>query len=213
MIYRPWPGIEICISPMNDSAIELPEGVALAMPCQTHTTRVAVVADAGESFPDTDGLISFSENTAVGVRTADCQPVLMYAPDIRAVAAMHAGHRGTLGRISVRALELLCERGARAGDVRVFLGPSICGSCYEVSAELVATFRAAGFSTGIPSERRLDLAVLNAESLKEHGVREANIVRLKHCTLHYETDGHAVYPSWRRQKGIADRLISTIRLV
>lgn len=213
MIYQPWPGIEICISPLNDSAIELPDGVALALPCQTHTTRVCTVGKADGTFPDTDGLISFSEEIAVGVRTADCQPVLMYAPDIRAVAAVHAGWRGTLGGISLRALDILREHGAMPSSLKVFLGPAICGRCYEVSAELAASFRSAGYAEGIVSERHLDLAALNAESLVARGVRAENIVSLGECTRHHEVGGSHVYPSWRREPGITDRLISAIRLL
>lgn len=64
----------------------------VVLPQQTHSCKVAVIGRDGVVPPlaDTDAVISMCSGVAVGVRTADCVPVLLYAPDIPAVAAVHA---------------------------------------------------------------------------------------------------------------------------
>lgn len=208
MILSPCDGLEIRISPDGCADLEFPDGVALALPVQTHAARVAIVRQPDETFPDTDGLISLSPEIAVGVRTADCQPVILFAPDIRAVAAVHAGWRGTIARISGSAVSELCRLGASPSLMRAFLGPAICGQCYEVSPELVDDFKAAGFAINT-APRHLDLADLNSQDLVGAGLRRANITGSEHCTLHTVAPR---YPSWRRVPGTTTRLITAARL-
>ena len=210
--YEIWKGAEVIVTGLSDNEITLPGGVNLKQPLQTHTSNIGIVRDLAEEFPETDGLISFDPHIAVGVRTADCQPVLLYAPDIRAVAAVHAGWRGTIAHIGRKAAQMLKESGAEATRIKAFLGPSVCGECYEVSKDLVTDFRAAGFRS-IDRDDHLDLARLNAEDLETAGVMSGNIRTLGHCTLHTRAGNTYAYPSWRRTPGTSRRLISAIRLL
>lgn len=209
MILSPCDGLEIRISPDGCTDLDFPTGVTLVLPQQTHTDRVAIVRQPEETFPDTDGLISLTPEIAVGVRTADCQPVILYAPDIRAVAAVHAGWRGTIAHISCNAVRELEQLGASPSQMFAFLGPAICGECYEVSPELVDDFKAAGFAINT-APRHLDLADLNTQDLIGAGLTPANITHIRHCTLHTTTPR---YPSWRRTPGTTTRLITTARLM
>lgn len=203
------------ISTLSHPDIILPEGVSLVLPQQTHTANVALCTSADQTFADTDALITCDPAIAVGVRTADCQPILLYAPDIRAVAAVHAGWRGTFGRIGSNTVRRLRALGADPARMKALLGPSICPECYEVSAELVAQFRAAGFRH-LPSPNHLDLARLNAEDLSDAGILPANITFTHQCTRHAtaspESAAQFLYPSWRREPSTTTRLISAIRL-
>lgn len=203
------------ISTLGDPDIILPESVSLVLPQQTHTAHVDICTSPGQTFADTDALISLDPAIAVGVRTADCQPILLYAPDIRAVAAIHAGWRGTFGRIGSNTVRRLTALGANPAGIKALLGPSICADCYEVSAELVVQFRAAGFRH-LPSPDHLDLARLNAEDLADAGIPLANITFTHQCTRHTtaspESAAPFLYPSWRREPGTTTRLISSIRL-
>lgn len=212
------------ISTLSHPDILLPEGASLVLPQQTHTANVALCNSADQTFADTDALITRDPTIAVGVRTADCQPILLYSPDIRAVAAVHAGWRGTFGRIGSNTVRRLCALGADTIRMKALLGPSICPECYEVSAELVVQFRDAGFRH-LPSPDHLDLAQLNAEDLTDAGIPPANITFTHQCTRH-TTDNTAapapvsgptappfLYPSWRREPGTTTRLISAIRLI
>ncbi len=199
------------ISTLSHPDIILPESVSLVLPQQTHTAHVDICTSPGQTFADTDALISLDRAIAVGVRTADCQPILLYAPDIRAVAAVHAGWRGTFGRIGSNTVRRLTALGASPDGIKALLGPSICPECYEVSAELVVQFRAAGFRH-LPSPNHLDLARLNAEDLADAGILPANITSTHQCTRHTTDSSAHLYPSWRREPGTTTRLISAIRL-
>src|SRR6266478_7782653 len=73
----------------------------------------------------------------LGVQTADCVPILLVDPKNRAVAAIHAGWRGTLARIAVKALgKMQMHFGTRSADLLAAIGPSIGGCCYEVGTEV-----------------------------------------------------------------------------
>ncbi len=68
------------ISTLSHPDIILPEGVSLVLPQQTHTAHVDICTSVDQTFADTDALITRDPTIAVGVRTADCQPILLYAP-------------------------------------------------------------------------------------------------------------------------------------
>lgn len=199
------------ISTLSHPDIILPESVSLVLPQQTHTAHVDICTSPGQTFADTDALITRDPTIAVGVRTADCQPILLYSPDIRAVAAVHAGWRGTFGRIGSNTVQRLCALGADPARMKALLGPSICPECYEVSAELVKQFRDARFRY-LPSPDHLDLARLNAEDLADAGIPLSNITFTHQCTRHATDSSAHLYPSWRREPGTTTRLISAIRL-
>lgn len=117
---------------------------------QTHTRNVRLVTkeDAGKGltrprdYRDVDGLVTNQPGLVLSVFVADCQPVLLYDPKHRAVAAVHSGWRGTVGRISGRALQMMKEHFATdPADVIAVVGPSICPNCYEVSEDVAEAFR------------------------------------------------------------------------
>ena len=72
----------------------------------------------------------------IGVRTADCVPVILYAEDIKAVAAVHAGWKGTLGGIVDVVVDRLADMGSDPRNIHATFGISICGNCYEVDNDL-----------------------------------------------------------------------------
>lgn len=179
------------------------------MPQQTHSCNVAVIGRDGVVPPlaDTDAVISQCSGVAVGVRTADCVPVLLYAPDIPAVAAVHAGWRGSLGGIVSGTVGLLTHLGADPARIKAAFGPCICGKCYEVSPELAEDFRRAGFAGCIIGTRNLDLVAVNRSRLLDAGLLPANIETSSSlCTR--ETNW---LPSWRRCQTDA-RLVTWIKM-
>jgi YfiH family protein len=97
--------------------------------------------------PQADVLVSNDPDTAIAVRAADCVPLLLGDRRTRAVAAVHAGWRGTASGVAVAAVGTLeREFGVEADELIVAIGPSIGPCCYEVGPELVDAFIAGGHS-------------------------------------------------------------------
>lgn len=87
---------------------------------------------------EADALWTKAQNIAVGVRTADCVPILLAFKDGRAVAAVHAGWRGAVGGVVEAAVESLCAANAgKAGDLVAAIGPCIGQESFEVGPEVV----------------------------------------------------------------------------
>jgi hypothetical protein len=108
---------------------------------QIHSDMIHLVAAPCSEASHGDALITNTPGLLLGVQTADCVPILLADTKRRAVAAIHAGWRGTLARIVVKTLgRMRMEFGTRAGDVVAALGPAIGQSCYEVGAEVAQAF-------------------------------------------------------------------------
>jgi UPF0124 protein DR_1966 len=192
-----------------------PETKDIVLPQQTHTTHFGILTDPAQTFPETDALVTRLKGVAIGIRTADCIPLVAYAPDIETVAAIHAGWRGTIGGIAPRTLRHLINQGADPARLQVRFGPGICGDCYEVSPDLAAQFTETGFGECVHG-RHLDLIAANILSLLRLGIPRENIIPPSLCTRHSElTDAvgkPGCLPSWRRIPGLTDRLITWIRM-
>ena len=167
--------------------------------------------------PRADAVISDAPNVAVVVRAADCVPLLIADMQTGAVAAVHAGWRGTAARVAVAAVDEMQQQfGSRAADLVVAIGPAIGPCCYEVGADLVDVFAAAGherylidrwFLTPRDRRMRLDLTTANRDQLILAGVREDNIHACGLCTaMHLD-----VLTSYRAEQSAAGRIAGAIR--
>jgi len=105
---------------------------------QVHGALVRLVGDDGPDDPpgECDGVVTAEPGIALGVLAADCVPIL--AGDARAgvIGAAHAGRRGAAAGIGWRLVSAMADLGANPADITVWLGPAICGRCYEVPADL-----------------------------------------------------------------------------
>lgn len=162
---------------------------------QVHSSRVLwVEKDAGgrgarsldTALPQVDGLLTQS---GLGLMAffADCVPIFFYHPGLEAVGIAHAGWKGTVGKIPLRMLEALAERGGRPEQTWVALGPSIGACCYEVDESLAERFRSNFAQTSFlvptrPGHYRLDLWQANQMTLREAGVPDAQISMAGLCT-------------------------------
>jgi polyphenol oxidase len=110
---------------------------------QFHSDVVHVADAPGEEAPKADALATRAAGLLLGVQTADCVPILLADVRHRAVAAIHAGWRGTLARVAVKALgRMQMEFGTRPRDVVAALGPAIGRCCYEVGSDVARSFAA-----------------------------------------------------------------------
>lgn len=115
-----------------------PAGARLASSTQVHGARVVVHSDDWEGWlrvDSADGHVSIRRGLALAVSVADCVPVFVAHPR-GAIALLHSGWRGTAARIIEHGIEALGHRGFSAAELRVHLGPAICGKCYEVGADV-----------------------------------------------------------------------------
>jgi polyphenol oxidase len=174
-------------------------GIPILNVHQVHGDRVLAVAANSDpravATEPADALITASRGLGVAVRAADCLPVLLADQSAGVIAAAHAGRVGLAAGVLVAAVEQMRRAGATA--VRAWIGPHICGQCYEVPAPLAAEYvgqfpmAAATTSWGTPS---LDLGATAAAQLAELG---CSVLRVDPCThttgtLHsYRRDGAA----------------------
>lgn len=164
---------------------------------QVHGDTVVVAEEITIHEPDADAVVTAATGHGLGILTADCVPLLMVDPQTRAIAAVHAGWRGTAAGIAARAVRDLQQRyGTEPGALRVALGPAVDACCYEVSHDVADRLEAGGARGTDALQRhphdnpRVDLRRVNYHQLHAIGVR--HITRIGPCTrcAHVEFFSH-----------------------
>lgn len=116
---------------------------------QVHGARVAIVDRPDMTRQELEGydaLITRLPDAAIGVRTADCVPILLYDPRHKVAAAIHSGWKGTVLHIVQATICLMHNRfGCEASDLLAQIGPSISPDSFQVGSEVVTQFEEAGF--------------------------------------------------------------------
>lgn len=181
-----------------------------------------------------DASVTNVPSLLLAVQTADCVPILLVDPKKCAVAAVHAGWRGTLARITEKAVgRMQLEFRSKPSDLLAALGPSIGPCCYEVGAELVSKFTAQftdapeyfdephsgeepnplqWLNMAPPGHQppaknvRLDLRKANRSQLLAAGLRAQNIFTSDLCTA-CRTD---LFFSYRKEGSLCGHLLSVI---
>jgi YfiH family protein len=208
--------------------------LALVSLHQIHSDVVRSVDGVPAKQCKGDALATDRSGLLLGVRTADCAPVLLVDPDKRVVAAIHAGWRGTLQRIVTKAIgQMQMEFGCRPEGLLAAIGPAIGGCCYEVGTEVASAF-AAKFANASdffdelrtgdepnplqwlnmmppghqppPNKVLLDLKKANRAQLVEAGVPEENIFVTELCT---SCNVDRLF-SYRKEGASSGRLMSAI---
>jgi polyphenol oxidase len=191
----------------------------LASVWQTHSADVRVVKDLGDAADGNykmDALVSDAERVLLGVKTADCVPVLVGDPQTGSYAAIHAGWRGTVESIVVKAFEKMRELyAASAADLVCAIGPAATCKNYEIGQDVIDHFRRNFpdaehlFTPTRENHALIDLHRANFEQLLSIGVLPENIRVAPFCTME-RTD---LFFSYRREKklyGKTGRLMSVI---
>lgn len=172
-------------------ALDLPR-THLIFPQQTHGKEVGIVDKELLSKPrheqqaalyGKDALITNMPGIAIAIATADCVPVLFYDPEKHAIAAIHAGWRGTVAKIVSETVEAMA-RCYGTNPVRLYaaIAPCIGVESYEVGDDVAVRFIEAGFDdTSIvvrnvaTGKAHIDLAAANTELLLQCGVELSHI--------------------------------------
>ena len=192
---------------------------------QVHEAKVVVIDRPDLTREDLEGYDAFVTNlldVAIGVRTADCVPVLLYDPVKRVVAAIHAGWKGTVLHISQKAITVMSQQFCcKPGDLRAVIGPGIGPDSFQVGEEVAEHFKNAGFpidevwsfrgpSDGTPMSggHHIDLWKANRWLLEQAGVLPENI---QVCAI--DTYTSPEFFSARREGVECGRIINAIKLV
>ena len=169
---------------------------------QVHGDRIALIEQVTDEVPTADALVTGISGIALAVMVADCIPLLLKSKE--SVAAVHVGRRGLVNEITRKTLSVMRDMGA--SQITAIIGPSICGTCYEVSEEiynevtathpfaqsrtplgtfaldLPAALRSVLSDEGIPVMNKFECTVENAElfSYRRDGVtgRQAGVISI-----------------------------------
>lgn len=186
---------------------------------QVHGDAIKVVrsdADARETDEKFDAIASDLPDLLIGVKTADCVPVLIGDPVSGAFAAVHAGWRGTARSIAKKAVETLAsEFGARPESMLAAIGPSACGRKYEIGHDVIDAFAESLSTSGkyftptTEGHALVDLQAANFDQLTNAGIGPSNIFTSPFCTIE-RTDLFYSYRVEKRLYGRTGRSLSVI---
>ncbi len=178
---------------------------------QVHGTMVHNYEDDKSIInSDGDGIVTGDKNTIIGVFTADCVPIILVDEVQGTIAALHSGWKGTLNNILKNGIKTMLENhGCKPENIKAFIGPHNKNCCYEVSEELIDTFKGSEIFKGevISSGRYLDLQRCIEIELLKCGVRLENIIAINLCT--YCSDNRKLY-SYRKKDESEGRLFSFV---
>ena len=176
---------------------------------QIHGDRVVELDDPMQAttHEEADALLAWSSEVVVGVKTADCVPILLAERRSRAVAAVHAGWRGVVGKIALAAIERMQAR-LRQAEILVVIGPHIGADAFQVGEEVASKLPA--FSRPDPSEKTrflVDLRAAVEAQIREVGVPASSIDHVEGCTV---SDPLQRFFSHRKSGGRCGRMFNFI---
>jgi len=186
---------------------------------QTHSNHIQIIKknmtlgwkSNSDTVKDCDALITNLSNVVLTILTADCVPILLYDPNRKVVAAIHAGRKGTQKRIVEKTVaKMVAKFACDVADIRAGIAPSIGQCCYEVGKDVAKHFYD---HTKVCKKRNskymLDLPEINKEQLLNSGIKEIHIEMSDICTSCHATH----YFSYRKEKGCTGRFMSMIALL
>jgi hypothetical protein len=202
--------------PASWAALGAALGVDRANVVRMRQVHCADVFDASERFseaawPEADIAISDRPTVAITVRAADCVPILLADSRSGAVAAIHAGWKGTAAGAAIAAVGAMrAKYRSHPADLIAAIGPCIGPCCYEVGADVAEAFKshpeAESWFTA-DSKPHLDLWRATRDQLVRAGVSAERVHLAALCTF----DHPQVFPSFRRDGQRAGRLVAAIR--
>ncbi len=158
-------------------------------PIQEHTGDVALIGD-NPAREIVDAAVTCRKGLLLGLKVADCVPVLLYDPERRAVGAVHAGWRGTAQGILKTTVRRMSEEfGSDLGDILVAIGPAIRWCCYEVGRDVLDAVAGETGKGDYHRERKgklcLDLQSANKYQALSVKILNQNISVVEECTYCY----------------------------
>ncbi len=196
----------------------MPGETPLRLLRQVHGAVVQVAGGRGAPEPpdglppEGDALITDWTSVAIGVKVADCVPILVCDPVRRAIAAVHAGWRGTAAGVLPLTLKAMMRHyHSNAADLRLAIGPAIGPCCYEVGNDVIDALL--GYDPGAAEcvrahgrRRLVDLIEINRRQARAAGVPSPHIRSADLCTVCHPR----LFWSYRRERSAAGRMLALI---
>lgn len=183
---------------------------------QVHSADVAVITDPIAQKPKADAIVTATPGLALGILTADCQPVLFHDKDAGVIAAAHAGWRGAVTGIIENTVAAMVKLGATRNRIRATIGPCISQRAYEVGPEMRQEFLDAApenqrfFASGQGDRFKFDLPAFGLSKLAEAGIEHATWTH--HCTYSDPARFYSYRFATHQNQADYGRLIACIRL-
>ena len=197
------------------------EGRRIVTARQTHSVERFVVESAEQATgpqPDCDAMITRLPDVLLGVQTADCLPVLIGDPKTGTMAAIHAGWRGTAGRITERTIaDMMLLHGVNTRDCFAAIGPTACVDCYEVGQDVIDRYKnefgywpklLVNFKEN--GKAHLDIRAANVQQLRFCGFDADRIHVADYCTMHQNELFFSYRKEGKKQPSGVGRLLSVI---
>ncbi|MBU6339960.1 MAG: peptidoglycan editing factor PgeF [Bacteroidetes bacterium] len=179
----------------------------LALSSQVHGAEIWTTTAPGlnKGF---DAIVTDASGVLISVSIADCTPILIADPRTRALAAVHAGWRGTAAKLVEKTLhQMQILFGTKPEDCLAYIGACIAYDAFEVGPEVAELFDSSFKRFDAHRDRFfVDLKVANRAQLTDHGVKLENIETSPYCTVLHGTD----YFSYRAELGQTGRMLCAI---
>ena len=192
----------------TSNSLPWPDSWRLATLRQVHSAIAGIARGPANRDTDGDALITEVPGLLVGVRTADCLPILLVDERRRVVAAVHAGWKGTLAEVAPKTVVRMQEEfGAEPARIHAAVGPGIGECCFEVGPEVAARFeRLFPERRDLSGRARVDLSEANRRLLVRAGVPDEQIHRGAPCSCCLPSE----FYSYRRNPSDQGRMLSVI---
>ncbi|MHA6325376.1 peptidoglycan editing factor PgeF [Roseivivax sp. CAU 1753] len=197
------------------AAMEVPPE-ALATVHQVHSAEVVTVTDGlPDPRPCADAMVTATPGIALGVLTADCQPILFADAHAGVIGAAHAGWRGTLDGVLEATIAAMEALGATRQNLRAVIGPTISQRNYEVGPDFLESFVAEDpeyvrfFAGGAGDRMHFDLPAFGLHRLRQAGITAE---WTRHCTYADPARFYSYRRATHAKEADYGRLISVIRL-
>jgi purine-nucleoside/S-methyl-5'-thioadenosine phosphorylase / adenosine deaminase len=178
----------------------------LAIPNQVHGSDIVRVSEPG-IYEACDGLITSMEDVFLIVTVADCVPVFIYDPVVKAVAAVHAGWRGSKLKILKNAVQsMVREFSSEPKNILAYIGPSAGVCCYEIGHEIAEQFEDGYILHHSGRNPHLDMRAMQMDLLLEMGIFEKHIEVSHYCTVCSPN----LFHSYRRLGPYSGRMMGVI---
>ncbi len=183
---------------------------------QVHSAIALTISGPMAERAKADAMVTATPGLALGILTADCQPVLFSDPEAGVIGAAHAGWRGTIGGVLEATIDAMEGLGAHRQNIVAVIGPTISQRAYEVGPEFIETFLAEDpdygrfFAGGHGDRAQFNLPGFSLYRLRKAGIRHCKWTG--HCTYSDPIRFYSFRRTTHAREADYGRLISIIRL-